>query len=233
MKRIAFFVEGQTESIFLTYLIEQYFSPGIASMQLSRIHGNKTHVLRKAKIHSSTEFYVLIVNVEGDEKVTSAIKERAEKLFSQEAYEMVIAIRDLYPNDACKKNDIENAFSKIFSSYSYSNKIFLILSIMEVEAWFIAEHSVFSRLFPGAQTNRINNELGLCLENDNIESYNHPAKILGEISRMHSSCYDKKAHEIHAICSRIDFAELCFNEGILNKIHQFKCLMERINQVYC
>jgi hypothetical protein len=96
MKKIAVFVEGQTESIFISEMIRQIFGEKNITI--------KTHSMQRTynKIRTETittdiqdEYFFLIFDCGSDENVKSMIKEHYQRLKTTD-FIHIIGLQDLY-----------------------------------------------------------------------------------------------------------------------------------------
>jgi len=220
MRKIAIFVEGQTELIIIReFILRKYcYKVNFECLELFR-KGTLRPAEYDFKSPDADVFY-RIINIGNDQKVLSAILERETSLF-QQGYEKVIGVRDLYSkeyrdfaNEINKDvNDriINNTTSIIGKSVNH-DKIFLCFSIMEIEAWFLALYHVLIKINRNLTADYIKDKLGLDLFNIDPETHcYHPSAILNKIYRLEGLQYDKHKGDIEAICRHVsidDYVEL-------------------------
>ncbi|RLC09695.1 MAG: hypothetical protein DRI24_21385, partial [Deltaproteobacteria bacterium] len=106
----------------------------------------------------------------------------------------------------------------------------LIIAVMEVEAWFLADHSIFERINDRLSVDLINENLEIDIENDIIEDYHHPAVVLNSIYNLVGLQYKKKAKQIHSICHRVDYGRLCLDDTVHNKVPRLRELIEKLGE---
>jgi len=153
MVKIAFFVEGQTERIFLEKLLDSYFTHpyfNIESLQL--VEGKATIITKANYDHEEVKLYFLIFDVMGDGNVNGAILERSENLINKSGYSHIIGIRDMFPNPPGSLRQMVADFNEIFSEKEFFNKLTQIIAVREVEAWFIADYEHFTRMDASLRT---------------------------------------------------------------------------------
>jgi len=230
MIKISIFVEGQTERIFLEKFLEEYFNPAEFVVESCRLIGNKISVIRTRKIYSGIQVYFLIYDVGNDERVASALLERAENMINNKGYNHLLALRDLYPKHIQEKNRVVNAMQREFNKYSYSNKLKLILAIMEIEAWFLADYNLFSRMNSQLTPEYIQEETSYDLVNDNPESYYHPSKVVDDIYKLIGQRYKKRKKQSYKITHNIDYNFLFLDVAESGKISSFFYFLECINE---
>ncbi|MFH1287071.1 MAG: DUF4276 family protein [bacterium] len=230
MTKISFFVEGQTERIFLEKFLSEYFGIIKVTIKSNKLIGDKTHQIRARKINSNTEVYVLIYEVMNGDKVVSEVLDRAERMIKV-GYRQLLALRDLYPKKIEEKDRIINATLKEFNKSQFADKLKHILAIMEIEAWFLADYKLFEKIDKRLTTQFINHNSGLDLMNTDPETYPHPAKIIDTILKIVGKSYKKHEEQSYNIIHNINY-EFLYCGGVSNKIKSFfyflKCIDEGI-----
>ena len=100
MTKIAIFVEGHTELIFMDRLVQEFASEvGLAVEHAQGSGGSKR--ARRWKMYKQVtpgpqhQYYVLIVNCTGDSKVNSDILDRYDGLV-RAGYSFIIGLRDVF-----------------------------------------------------------------------------------------------------------------------------------------
>ena len=230
MIKIGIFVEGQTERIFVEKLLEKYLTPPEFEIESCRLIGDGIHMVRRRNIHSGIQIYVLIYDVGNDERVVSALLERAEYMISNKGYSNLLALRDLFPQTFQQKSQVITATQREFDKYSFANKLKLILAIMETEAWFLADFNLFSEINSQLTHEYIKEETNYDLVNDDPESYAHPSKIVNDIYRLIGQRYKKRKKQSYKITHNIDYDFLCLNVAESGKISSFFHFLECINE---
>jgi len=230
--KIAFFVEGQTERIFVEKFLGEYFGIHNIEILIQKNLGYRGIELIGERKSLNARYYVLIFDASGDGSITSAVKERAEKMINESGYSFIIALHDLYRNERSQKKSVIEAFYKLFDSYLFKHQIKLILAIMEIEAWFLADYNLFSRINPEMTNAAIKEKLGYDLANDNSELYEHPSSIINEIFRLYGKSYKKRKDDSYKIAYNIDYNYMCCSEDILNKITSWKFFLNSINTCF-
>src|SRR5688500_17500969 len=100
MRKIAIFVEGQTEMLFVDRLIQEIATEtGLAVEHAEGIggavHARKIRILKQTTVQPHHRYYVLIVNSAGDSNVKSDVIERYYSL-KRSGYSAIIGLRDVY-----------------------------------------------------------------------------------------------------------------------------------------
>ena len=221
MKKVAIFVEGQTERIFMLRFLNEYLGGNKIEIRMEKRLGNRGVKYIGMRKNPYAEFYILVYDVGGDGNVASAVKERSGKMFSNAGYNRILALRDLYPNPRNEKKAVLDAFDRIFFKYPYADRVKLILAVMEIEAWFLVDHGLFERIHSTASAKTIKECLNIDLINDDPETYDHPAERVKDIFGLFGEKYKKKEKQSHKIAANLDYNYLiCFDE-VRDKVSSF------------
>jgi hypothetical protein len=232
MVKIAFFVEGQTERIFLEKLLDSYFTHPYFNIESIQLVEDKATIITKANYdHEEVKLYFLIFDVMRDGNVNGAILERSENLINRSGYSHIIGIRDLYPNPPRLLPQMVADFNEIFREREFFNKLTQIIAVMEVEAWFIADYEHFIRMDASLRTSWLNDILDIKLETDNIESYSHPSQIIFKIWRLVGKTYKKRESDSWSICSHLDYLKYCSNDEFFKRIPSYARLINKIDEL--
>lgn len=146
MKKIAFYVEGQTEMFFLEKLITEIAGQKNIQIELQEFGGKgrpkKTiHPKITTKVQNP-QHYALLFNCTSDMGVKSRILEDASSLFSQN-YSEIIGLMDLFP-----RTDLAKLEKSLIEGRERLNeriipplpaKTSIVIAVREIEDWFLAE----------------------------------------------------------------------------------------------
>ena len=91
----------------------------------------------------ATEFYIIIYQSMGDERVLTDIIAQYQTLVDQN-FHPIIAVRDVFPLPRTDIPDIRSDFAQFIPRAPIIPE--LVLQIMEIEAWFIGEYTHFPRI---------------------------------------------------------------------------------------
>ncbi len=232
MKKIAVFVEGQTEQFFIEQLLEQVAGRKSIAIEKRQAYGGQT-TRRKLKLIQATatnsdhKYYAQIVDCGGDNRVKSDVVDNYEGLVKQ-GFEAIIAVRDVYP----EFTDAE--IPKLRNGLHYRVKtnpveVTFILGVMEIETWFISEATHFERMDTSLTVPRIRTELGFDPSADDIQLRACPAEDLHKIYGLAGLAYNKSRNNIQRTVNFLDYASIYMelgsripDLGLLNKaIDQF------------
>jgi hypothetical protein len=114
----------------------------------------------------------------------------------------------------------------------FKDKISLILAVMETEAWFLADHNLFSKIDPKLTPEYIKQMLGKDLiKDDPEEDYDKPANLVKDIYDLSDNKkYTKRMGDSCKIADNIDYDYLY--EGTRGKkIATFHLLVDKLEEV--
>lgn len=212
MRKLAFFVEGQTEQIFVQSLVE--FCARECNLIIETHRGNLGKKYERIyieidakKIGTGEDYFVLIIDSGGDESVVSDIKERFEYL-DRENYTMILALRDVRPKFSRDEIDkLQRGMNSAIASL-IGIPIELYLSIMEIESWFLAENTHFQRIDLDLNRTRIMEEVGFFPDNQNAENRDIPSRDLNDIYNIVGKQYDKGRSVVMEVINALNFSDI-------------------------
>lgn len=226
MRRIAFFVEGQTEQIFINRLIKEVFGYKQINVIQKQFRGGsnipKQEIVRNSSFSRNPKYEVLIFDCGSDNRVKSEILDNISNL-RQRGYEMIIGVRDLYPIPIDDLEKLEKGLrflpNKLRADAPYFD---IVIAIHEIEAWFMAETNHFKRIDKRLTGRFIKDRLGFDPYVINAESRVHPAKDLDNIYRLVGKSYTKKYNATVRVVNKLDFNRLRhqvrYDVGSLNRL---------------
>lgn len=224
MKRIAFFVEGLTEQLFLQKLIKEVFTENKIAIESIKIQGgSKVKIsfttISAAAITDDTKYYILIYDCGGEKNIKSYINEQRDNLIKSN-YSKIIGIRDVYPD--FQRNEIHKLKSGLnYQLAQIPIRTEFILAIMEIEAWFLSESSHFSNIDPALTIELIKEKLHFDPSVDNMENRESPASDLHCCYQLVGKEYLKKEASLSKTIEALDYAELYFNlPAKVSSLHQ-------------
>jgi len=219
MKKIAFFVEGQTELYFINKLLIEIAGRKNVQIQLEKFYGSgspKRIVVPKTQANASApKYYALIYDCAGEENVKTQILEQIAGLIAQN-YEEIIGLRDLYPlTDLAKlednlKNGVQLAGVQVIPPLP--NEASIVVAVREVEDWFIAESNHFTCIHKDLQPAFIKSKLGIEPGVDDFSvRTTSAAEDLKEIYQLKGMTYKKDAKRVERTVECLDYANLYLN----------------------
>ena len=208
MRKIAIFAEGQTEMLFLDRLLQELASETGLAVEHAEAFGGASRarrmkVLKRLTPQAHHHFYVLIVNCGGDSKVKSDILERYHHL-KDSGYSVIIGLRDVYGQ--FRYEDVPRLRSELEIGLPMTDPpIHLLLAIMEIEAWLLAEHTHFKRISSDLTLERIQQKLRFNPATDDLERRWHPAEDLDRIYKIAGVRYSKGRANLERTLDLLDF----------------------------
>ena len=240
MKTIAFFVEGQTEQIFIKWLLIKMASQKNKniSLTLKKFEGGGR---KMPKIEETTnerlQFFIepqtplfegLIYNCGNDELVKPRILENIQTL-SEIGCTEIIGIQDLFP----KFKLSELAQLKRGLQFIPPDRLPLqipfeiIVAVHEIEAWFLAEYSHFTKLDNRLTLSFIQSGVPFDPFEDDMRLREKPAKDLNAIYQLVNKGYSKRKRQVEKTVNLLDYSNLYLN--IRHKIPELEELIQKID----
>lgn len=102
-----------------------------------------------------------------------------------------------------------------------------VISVLEIEAWFIAEFSHFEKIDSRLTAKFIKEKLGIDITSLISEDIIQPAKMLNTIYQLVGKGYSKRAKQIQNTVEKLDYAEIYFS--MPNRIESLNELVTFIN----
>lgn len=203
MKKVAIFVEGMTEQKFVVMFLTEWFnSIGIQVQLAKQLRG--TIVLQTVStISANVDVFAMIVDCANDEQVMTQMRDQYQKLIDA-GYTSVIGLRDVYPKTHAEIELLRKGLESVLPRGSLKAEIHL--AVMEVEAWFIAEITHFTRINPKLTKKRIA-EGGFDLDTP-CENWPQPAKTLHQIYKLEGLAYKKSGKSIERTIAALSRTEI-------------------------
>ncbi len=196
MRRIAFFVEGKTERLFVTRLLKEAANEGqlLIDEKTARGGGKTGKPLIYTQISATRattneKYYALIVDCGSEDNVKVRLHGDHSDL-TNKGYERIVGIRDVRPTydrtsvDLLRKK-MRAAINKQLAPVSF------VFPLMEIEAWFLAEHSHFIKIAPEISLPAIQQALGFNPETDDMSERDTPADDLHDCYQLAGFAYKK------------------------------------------
>jgi hypothetical protein len=212
MKKVAIFVEGETEQLFTSELIKTIFTDKTIAIEVNQFSGKmglrKTINIRTADIDENTSFFFRIYDCHGggeNSTVKSDILEQQKELRVQ-AFSQIIGIRDVYPMlDAIKlKRNLKDGLPNAIP-------VNIILAVQEIEAWFIAEETHYERISVLLTSEIVNSVCGIDISKETTEAIPHPAEMLHYIYKKAGLAYHKEPKQRRRTINALNFHNLYLN----------------------
>ena len=227
MNKMAIFVEGYTEVVFVDKLIKEIATKNAVLIQWRRINGGTTCPRRNLQIqaegpHTGQEHFVVIHDCGGDAAVKTRMTEEYPSL-AVSGYSKIVCIRDVYPTFTHAEIPALERGLPLFVR-TIPIVVDFILSIMEVEAWFLAEYTHFPNIDATITVPAIIAACGFDPVNDDMQSRPTPANDMNNCYAIGSKTYEKR--NTLATVAALDFAHIY--AGLVDKFPYLKRLCDII-----
>ena len=207
-KKLAIFVEGLTEQIFLRKLIEE-----IAGEKRIDVHaltyGSKViaalELTKKRLIRKDLKYFVLLMNCQNDEKVKSVVLEQRPYLVKA-GYSLILGFRDLYPKTLADLPMVKKKMAYGLPTAGVPTHI--VLAVTEIEAWFLQDHTHYSKIDAALDHTKFKATFGFDPTVDSAEDVPWPSDLLHRIYRSVGKAYRKSRGQIQRTVSVLDYAEM-------------------------
>lgn len=229
MHKLAVFVEGYTEILFVQRLISEIAGSHNIIIEQQRIRGGKKakrsiSVTKAASKVNDEKYYVLVMDCGGDDLVKSRILEEHLN-FSNSGYQKIIGIRDVRPKFSLNEIPrLEISLRKYVKTSLIP--VEFILSVMEIEAWFLAESQHFPKVHPSITLESIKLNLGFDPENNDMSLRPTPTADLQSAYLLSGEKYET-VNDIARTINSLDFA--CVYLELKEKIPYLKRLCASID----
>ena len=230
MKSLAIFVEGATELSFIHNLVLQIGGTRL-TVEASGVSGG-SHAPRiierrfkPAPDHSGTTHYVLILDCGGEETVKTRIIAEHKNL-TEKGFTEIIGIRDVRPTFTRDELPIMESALDSFIDKSLIPVTF-VLSVMEIEAWFLTEWHHFEKIDPAITLPAIRSSLNFDPAADDMSLRESPADDLDNCYRIAGKQYKKKKHQSLTLTS-LDMEHIYLELG--NRIPYLSRLLTSIDR---
>jgi hypothetical protein len=229
--KIAFFVEGFTEQLLIKELSLYYHGSNNLTYSLYRLRGGSNVPLRISLVekheatNNNSELAFNIFDCGSVDNIKPMINHHRNSLHNN-SFPRIIGLRDVIP---LTRNDIANLLRDF--PYKMAQKpiptVFLI-SVMETEAWFIAESNHYLKISPTLTKEHILSELNINIETIDVETIDRPADTLNQIYSLAGESYDKSQNISRTISSLDLFSFYCL---LPERISRLKYLITEIEKV--
>lgn len=212
MKRMAFFVEGQTEQIFVNRLVRYLLGPKNTNIIQKKVKGGtnipKQEITRHKSLARRPDYEVLIVDCGSDNRVKSEMLENLENL-NENNYKFLVGLRDLYPLPLDELERLEKGLRFLPPRLRKLPAEFdVVVAVREIETWFLAETTHFEKINKRLTGDYINSKLGFNPWTMNAVSREHPADDLNEIYKLVGQSYAKRFNQTVKMVYKLDIKEI-------------------------
>ncbi len=231
VNRLAIFTEGETEQLFVEWLVCEMVSGANLQIELRKARGGRstrrrTRIVEAVADNPAVKYYVLIVDCGGDGGVKSRILEEYHRL-AEFGYKAIIGLRDAPKRRA----DIPRLQQGLPQGVPGSPvPVDFVLAIMEIEAWFLAEHTHFQKINETLTPALIQAELGFDPSADDMRLRDRPAQDLDAAYQLVGERYQKGRAAQRTVylldCARIAFEMIATDPEIQRIIDDLNCFLQ-------
>ncbi len=226
MRRLAVFVEGQTELIFVERLLQELAGYQRISIRLERKVGDGIVSLKGRGSNVGGETYaVLIYDCQGEGSVKTAMLERMADL-KNKGYQTILGLLDLYPIQLADRKKFIRGVNAGLALQGV--KLQIVVAVMEVEAWFVKESHHFLRLHPALDPASIKRRIGFNPDTDDVTLVRHPSTLLHRIYRLVGREYKKKEGQVRHVVSLLDYDNLYV--GVTKQVESLAIFLQHIDE---
>ena len=183
--KIAVYVEGQTELIFVReFLLKWYgYDTAVLGLDCYELRSSESHPTEYSYGDTNSERFYTIVNTGGDVMALSKALENAPE-HRNRGYDRVIVLRDMYSKPYKEYQpgkiidpDLNNLFiigaQRAINSKAFGGYVHCHFAIMEVEAWLLGMGWYLEKVDSTLTQEYLMEELAFNLENDpELNEYN-------------------------------------------------------------
>jgi hypothetical protein len=229
MNRLAIFVEGQTERLFVEKLLEEVAGQGRLHIEIERASGGRKYqrtfsFVKVSGAESGQGYFVLVVDCGADNRVASDIRDRYKNLAAR-GYSAIIGIRDVHPVPRDDMSKLRHGLHWLMPKDPI--EVLFVLGVMEIETWFIAEHTHFTRISDALTIQCIKATLGFDPSVHDIQLRDQPSEDLDKIYRLVGLDYDKSRASVQKTVDALDYARIYLELG--NKINDLQALIGSVD----
>lgn len=200
MKKIAIFVEGQTEMIFVTDLLVSIAGANNIALSVER-YFSKTFIPLTSDPYRDQTYFALVVNCGSDNSVATAILDRHAGLTTSD-YSLILGIRDLHPIADDEYDKLRAALAGLLPNHGARTS--MIVARREVEAWFAQEETHYQKIDPAITPDAIRAKTGFDVENDCAETLAHPSDFLHNAYQIGGRAYRKRRNQVQRTVIALD-----------------------------
>lgn len=239
MRRVALFMEGQTEQVLVRHIIRLAVDNSDLGFDCLRLSGGELKHAPFRYGDTTCKIYVLLINVGNDESVITAVRDRKQGL-TKKGYE-IIALRDIYSKkylSYAKKgsgqlehsvnqsivNKMIRSMQEQFAKSTSGSQASLHFAVMEVEAWYLGMYELLEEIDSALTLDFVRGKIGLSLSNlDPQSEFVHPSVVLDKIFRLVGGKYKKSRNDAERLADRVtlDHLQTATEGGRCSHLKQF------------
>lgn len=211
MKKLSIFVEGRTERVFVEQLLRQLVDEKKLHVVIFQATGGRSTPRRLTLVSRTNHgpeqiYYIQIVESGNDRRVGSDIRDNYESLV-RNGFEAIIGIRDVYPEFTYA--DIPKLRSGLrYKLRTRPVEVVFILGVMEIESWFLAEHTHFPKIHANLTVARIRTAFSFDPSTDDMQLLSCPHGALHNIYALEGLAYHKSKRQIQRTVQVLDYGSI-------------------------
>lgn len=220
MKKVAFFVEGETEQEFVEKLLTEIAGQKNISIRSLKFSGGGSNSPRITQFIdeslSNDAIYEALIYVSStDNRVNSDIREQQDSL-RRRNYSKIIGLRDLRGDQNGRQlthDDLPNIerAAKAIERFCSPLQAKIIIVVMEIETWFLADIEHYSCIAPNLTRSFIfSNEfnIGFNPYQDDLTLRLQPAEDLATLYQLAGKTYTKRKRSRQRTVDCLDYANI-------------------------
>ena len=226
-RKLALFVEGQTEQIFLESLLKQIAGEKDINFDRRTVIGDKLITLQQTQPlaqPTDARYFILIANCQNDERVKSVVLDQRNSL-SRAGYSLILGLRDLHPSTLHELGAVKAKLAYRVPTAGVPTHI--LLAVCEIEAWFLQEWSHFSRIDANLDVSTFKAAFGFDPVAECAEIVEHPAEMLHAIYSSVGKAYRKDRKRVQRTVDALDCTEMYLS--LPDKLPHMKQFIEHVD----
>ena len=231
MKKLAVFVEGQTEQLFIEKLLEEAAGKNNIAIEKSQARGGQSgrrslKLIEASRPDSDHRYFAQIVDCGSDNCVKSDIRDQYDGLVAQ-GFETIIGVRDVYCNFTHAEIPLLRSGLRLRLK-TKPVEVKFVLGVMEIETWFIEEHTHLQKLHSSLTPGLIKSRLGFDPSTDDIQLRAHPTEDLDNIYHLAGLKYAKDKNRVQRTVRVLDYERIYIE--LPSKLPDLKILVDTITK---
>lgn len=206
-KKLAIFVEGQTEQLFVEKLLREIVGYKNIDITIYKFEGGKSNrqIILIKQGNTDRHYYVLLYNCGSYSQVLSDIRKQYKSLINN-GYLKIIGLRDLEQTLFAEISKLERGIKDNLKPLIQGGiPVSVCLAVREVEAWFLAEWNHFVKIDASLTPEFIEQNCGFNPKLADIEQRSDPSQDLDEIYQLVDRNYGKDSQGIEEIINNLDY----------------------------
>lgn len=201
LKKLAVFVEGMTERIFVERFIKELAGERNVFFEVKSFPSHRGVAFHQIPEAGQGNFFVLIYDCQNDEQVKSVILDRREALESA-GYSLILGLRDVYPTPLSEVHKVAGRLAYGVPTKGIPTHI--LLAVTEIESWFLQEATHYLRIDNLLDVSEFKSKFNFDPTIDSAETIEHPAQLLDEIYKSIGKRYKKRRAHIARTVGALD-----------------------------